>query len=44
MEARTVPRGERKYYVSRMVLHVDRELMLPVDTAFYDDKGDLFER
>ncbi|MGO9313245.1 MAG: DUF1571 domain-containing protein [Syntrophobacteraceae bacterium] len=44
LEARSVPRGERKYYASRMVLHVDRELMLPVDTAFYDDKGDLFER
>ena len=44
LEARTVPRGERKYYASRMVLHVDRELMLPVDTSFYDDKGDLFER
>ncbi len=44
MEARPVPRGERKYYASRMVLHVDRELMLPMDTSFYDDKGDLFER
>lgn len=44
LEAKSVPRGERKYYASRMVLHVDRELMLPVDTAFYDDKGLLFER
>jgi len=44
LETRSIPRGERKYYASRMILHVDKELMLPVGAAFYDDKDRLFER
>ena len=43
VEARSIPRGGRKYYASRMVLHVDKELMLPVGAAFYDDRDELFE-
>ena len=44
VEARSTPRGERQYYASRIVLHVDKELMLPLGSAFYDDKNQLFER
>ena len=44
VEAKSNPRDERKYYASRMVLHVDKELMLPLGAAFYDDKDQLFER
>jgi outer membrane lipoprotein-sorting protein len=44
VEARSAPRGGRRYYASRMVLHVDKELELPVGSAFYDEKDQLFER
>ena len=44
VEVRSTPHGERNYYASRMVLHVDRELMLPLGAAFYDDKDQLFEK
>jgi outer membrane lipoprotein-sorting protein len=44
VEARSTPRGERNYYASRMVLHVDKELLLPFGSALYDDKDQLFER
>lgn len=44
IEARSDSRGSNKYYASRMILHVDKELMLPIGVAFYDEKGELFER
>lgn len=44
VEARSASRGGRTYYASRMVLHVDKELELPVGSAFYDEKDQLFER
>jgi hypothetical protein len=44
VEARSVSRGGRKHYASRMVLHIDKELMLPTGVAFYDDRDQLFER
>ncbi len=44
VEARFAPREGRKYYASRMVIHIDRELQLPVGNAFYDEKDVLFER
>ncbi len=44
IEARSDSRGPRKYYASRMILHVDKELMIPIGVAFYDEEGELFER
>jgi hypothetical protein len=44
VEARFNARGGRKYYASRMVVHIDKDLMLPVANAFYDDKNVLFEK
>jgi outer membrane lipoprotein-sorting protein len=37
-------RGERQYSSGRMVLHIDRELMLPVGSVFYDGKNTLIEK
>ena len=44
VEVKSIPRAGRKYYASRMVLHVDKELMLPVGAAFYDGEDQLFEK
>jgi hypothetical protein len=44
IEARFHAGGGRKYYASRTVVHIDRELMLPVGNAFYDDNDVLFEK
>lgn len=44
VEAGAKPRSTQKYYASHMVLHVDKELMLPVGAEFYDKNGRLFER
>jgi outer membrane lipoprotein-sorting protein len=44
VEARSASRGGRRYYASRMVLHVDKELELPVGSAFYDEKDQIFAR
>ncbi len=43
VESRFTPREGRKYYAFRAVIHVDKELMLPVSSAFYDEKDRLFE-
>jgi hypothetical protein len=44
LEARFAPQGGRKYYASRVVCHIDRELLLPIQAAFYDEKDVFFER
>ncbi len=44
VEARFNAGGGRKYYASHTVVHIDKELMLPVRNAFYDDKDVLFEK
>ena len=44
VEARFVPRPGRRYYTSRMICHIDKELLLPTGAAFYDDNDLLFER
>ncbi len=44
VEAKFSPRSGRTYYASRMVCHIDRELLLPIGASFYDDKDLLFER
>jgi len=44
IEAGSESRGARKYYASRMILHIDKELMIPIGVAFYDEEGQLFER
>ncbi len=44
VEAKFTPRSGRTYYTSRMVCHIDKELLLPVGAAFYDEHDVLFER
>jgi len=44
VEAKFTSREARRYYTSRMTLHIDKELLLPVGAAFYDEKDLLFER
>jgi hypothetical protein len=44
VEARSNPRSGRKYYASRMILHVDKGMLLPVGVSFYDENDQLFER
>lgn len=44
VEARFKAGGGRKYYASHTVVHIDKELMLPVGNAYYDDKDVLFEK
>jgi len=44
VEARFKAGGGRKYYASHTIVHIDKELMLPVSNAFYDEKDVLFEK
>jgi len=44
VEAKFTPRSGRTHYASRMVCHIDKELLLPIGAAFYDEKDGLFER
>jgi len=44
VEAKFTPRSGRTYYTSRMVCHIDKEMLLPVGAAFYDEHDVLFER
>ncbi len=44
VEARFTPREGRKYYASRMVIHIDKEFLLPVGNALFDEKDVLFEK
>lgn len=43
-EGKFAPRSGRRYYTSRMVCHIDKELLLPIGAAFYDESDVLFER
>lgn len=43
VEARFTPGEGRRYYASRIVVRVDKELLLPVGIACYDEKDALFE-
>lgn len=44
VEGRFTPHEGRKYYASRMVIHIDKELVLPVGAVFYDQNDVLFEK
>ena len=44
VEAKFAPRAGRTYHASRMVCHIDKDLMLPIGAAFYDEGDVLFER
>lgn len=44
VEARFAPRAGRTYYTARMVCHIDKDRMLPIGAAFYDERDVLFER
>lgn len=44
VEARFTPHDGRKYYTSRMVCHIDKEQLLPIGIACYDDKDALEEQ
>lgn len=44
VEVRFAPRAGRSYYTSRMVCHIDKELLIPIGAAFYDENDVLFEQ
>lgn len=44
IEAKFNPKDGRKYYTSHMILHVDKEHMMPIGVTCYDDKGNLEEQ
>ncbi len=44
VEGKFAPRSARRYYTSRMICHIDKELLLPIGAAFYDENDVLFER
>ena len=44
VEARVTPHEGRKYYCSRLVIHIDREFMLPVGNVFYEEQDVLLEK
>ena len=43
VEGRLVPNGRKKYYCARFIIHIDKELLLPVGDAFYDGSDEMFE-
>jgi hypothetical protein len=43
VEGRFLSHGGRKYYCARFIIHIDKELLLPVGDVFYDGKGEMFE-
>ena len=43
VEGRFLPHGGRKYYCARFIIHMDKELFLPVGDVFYDGKDEMFE-
>ena len=43
VEARLTPKDGRVYYANRMVCHIDKEYLLPVGIACYDEKNVLME-
>jgi negative regulator of sigma E activity len=42
-KAEGVPHRGRKYYCARFIIHIDKELPLPVRNVFYDEKDEMFE-
>jgi hypothetical protein len=43
VEGRLWSHGSRKYYCARFIIHIDKELLLPVGDVFYDAKDEVFE-
>jgi hypothetical protein len=43
VEGRFLSHGGRKYYCARFIIHIDKELRLPVGNVFYDGKDEMFE-
>ena len=43
VEGRFLPHGGTKYYCTRFIMHIDKELLLPVGNLFYDEKDELLE-
>ena len=43
VEGRFLSHGGRKYYCARFIIHIDKELFLPVGDLFYNEKGEMFE-
>jgi len=43
IEGRFLPHGGKKYYCARFIIHIDKELLLPVGDVFYDEKDEMFE-
>jgi len=44
IEARFHPKDGKRYYTSRMILHVDKEYLMPVGVTCYDENGNLEEQ
>jgi len=44
VEAKFTPKEGRTYYATRMVCHIDKEYLLPVGIACYDENDGLMER
>jgi len=44
VEAKFTPKDGRKYYTSHIILHVDKEHLMPIGVTCYDDKGNLEEQ
>ena len=42
-EGRFLSNEGKKYYCARFVVHMDKELLLPVGDVFYDGKDEMFE-
>ena len=43
VEGRFLSHGGRKYYCSRYIIRIDKELLLPVENTFYDGNDEMFE-
>ena len=43
VEGRFLSHGEKKYYCARFIMHIDKELLLPVGDVFYDGNDEMFE-
>ncbi|MGA3119028.1 MAG: DUF1571 domain-containing protein [Syntrophobacteraceae bacterium] len=43
VEGRLLSNGGRKYYCARFIIHIDKELLLPVGDVFYDGHDEMFE-
>jgi hypothetical protein len=43
VESRILPGGGRKYYCARSIIHIDKEMLLPVGNVFYDGEDKMFE-